>query len=243
MGGGTTVQAPAPPPPPPSPEETAAASIRAQIETLPQQLEAEREFGPQFAETQLEQLREFAPQFGELFAQLQTELGPQFREAARAIAPSVFEGEETVTRFLQGTDQEEFERLRPGLIQDIRAAQSQRGLGDISPLGSIDEAVQIERLRQSLKNRRLNIALSAAGRQPIGQTPTFSPTTGTGPRLTQNVSPSDIFGAQQSINAFNASVFGTQGSIFGAQQQAATARRGQNFGLLQSFIPDVTFGF
>jgi len=57
----------------------------------------------------------------------------------------------------------------PGLLQNVRAGQSQRGLGAISPLGSIDESVQLQQLKENLKQRRLNVALSTAGRVPISR--------------------------------------------------------------------------
>ena len=221
MGGGGQPEPPQAPPAPPSPGETSAQAIQAQIDALPRILASQQEFGPQFSQLNLEQLRRFGPQFADEALSIRDRISPELREASRSL-----------TDFLGGDDETEFNRLRPGLLEDVRAGQSLRGLGDISPLGAIDEAVQIQRLRSTLKDRRLNVALSTAGRQPIGS---IGPTTGTG-QLVQNVAPGDIFGAQGSINAFNASIFGTQGNIFGTQSTAATARRQQNFSLISDII-------
>jgi len=75
----------------------------------------------------------------------------------------------------------------------VRAAQSVRGIGDISPLGAIQESAEIQRLRSNLRARRINVALSTAGRVPIGGVPTVQGTIGRG-QLVQNVSPENIFG-------------------------------------------------
>lgn len=245
MGGGDTSPppAPAPPPAPPSPAETTREAIQAQIESLPEILGAQREFGPQFSEVQLEQLREFGPQFAEVALDLQREFAPEFREVQEALTPEIAAAQRTLTDFLSQTDEEEFQRLKPGVIEDVRNAQSVRGIGDISPLGAVDEAVQIERLRKQLKDRRLNVALTTAGRLPVNATPTVSPTAGAGGRqLVKNVSPESIFAAQSGINAFNASTYGTRANIFGTESGAAVARRGQNFDLISQFIPNVEFG-
>lgn len=230
MGGSKTVVQAAPPPPPPpapapppSPGETAAQAIQAQIDAIPKLLAAEQKFGPQFSQTQLEQLKEFGPQFTETALELQEEFGPRLAEVQAASAPpEIKAAQRNLTDFLEGDDEEEFNALKAGLVKDVRAAHSQRGLGDVSPLGSVDEAVQVARLKESLKARRLNIALSTAGRVPIAAAPQVQPTTGRIGQVATNVTPQDIFGAQASINQFRSSIFNTQGGIFGAQTDAAT---------------------
>jgi hypothetical protein len=145
------------------------------------------------------------------------------------LTPEVGAAQTTLANYLSGNDTQEFNDLMPGVLEQVRSAQSQRGLGAISPLGAIDESVQLQQLKQSLKSRRLNVALSTAGRVPIGQIPTqFQGTTGTG-QLVSNVNPSSIFDYQQGLNSFNANIFGTQ-------SQAATAQRQQNMSLLGSII-------
>lgn len=218
MGSKTTIQQPAPPPTPPSAAETSRESIQAQIDALPQILQAQQQYGPQFSEQQLQSLLQYGPQFAEAALSLQKQYAPQFAEVERSLSPELAGAQQTLADFFNQTDQQEYEALRPGLLQDVRAAQSQRGLGAISPLGSIDESVQLARLRQSLKDRRLNVALSTAGRVPVSSFPTVQGQTGTG-QLVQNVNPQSIFGYQQGLNNFNASIFGTQSS-FAANQQA-----------------------
>jgi hypothetical protein len=223
----SSAPAPAPPPPAPSPMETSAQAIQAQINALPEILKAQQQYGPQFSQLNLQELQNYGPQFAQAALDLQKTYGPQFAEVERSLSPELAGAQDTLKNFLSSTDDQEYAALRPGLIDDVRSAQSARGIGAISPLGSIDESVQLQRLKQSLKDRRLNIALSTAGRVPISSFPTVQGQTGTG-QLVQNVGPESIFGYQQGLNNFNASIFGTQSNIFGTQQQAKTADRGQN---------------
>ena len=215
--GGSKQASPPPPAPAPSPQETSAQAIQAQIDALPKILASQQQYGPQFSQLNLEQLQEYGPQFAEAALQLQKQYAPQFADIERSLSPELAGAQSTLANFLNQTDQQEYESLAPGLLQDVRSAQSQRGLGAISSLGAIDESVQLQRLRQSLKDRRLNVALSTAGRVPISSFPQIQGQSGTG-QLVQNVSPDSIFGYQQGLNNFNASIFGTQASIYGNQQ-------------------------
>lgn len=215
MGGDSAPQ-PQAPPPAPSAGETSAEAIQAQIDALPKILAAQQQYGGQFSEQQLQSLQQFGPQFAQVALDLQKTYAPQFAEVERSLSPELTGAQSTLANFLSQTDQQEYDALAPGLLQDVRSAQSQRGLGAISPLGSIDESVQLQRLKQSLKDRRLNVALSTAGRVPISSFPTVQGQTGTG-QLVQNVNPDSIFGYQQGLNNFNASVFGTQANIYGNQ--------------------------
>lgn len=234
MGGGTPEQ-PAAPPAPPSSAETSAQAIQAQIDALPKILEAQKEYGWQFSEEQLKSLEKYGPQYAEAALKLQKEYAPQFAEVERSLSPELAGAQKTLADFFAQTDQQEYESLKPGLVQDIRSAQSVRGIGDISPLGSIDESVQLQRLKQSLKDRRLNVALSTAGRVPISSMPTVQGQTGTG-QLVQNVNPASIFDYQSSLNSFNASIFGTQANMYGTQYNNMTARRGQNLSMVSDII-------
>ena len=215
MGGDTEIQQ-APPPVAPSASETSAEAIQAQIDALPKILAAQQQYGGQFSEQQLQSLKQYGPQFAEEALALQKKYAPQFAEVERSLSPELAGAQQTLANFLSQTDQQEYDALAPGLLQDVRAAQSQRGLGAISPLGSIDESVQLQRLKQSLKDRRLNVALSTAGRVPISSFPQVQGQTGTG-QLVQNVNPDSIFGYQQGLNNFNASVFGTQAGMYNNQ--------------------------
>ena len=229
MGGQPSAPTPPPAPTPPSASETSAQAIQSQIDALPKIFAAQSEYAPKFSQLELDQLRQFGSQFGEEALKLRDQVSPELKEASRSL-----------TDFLSGDDTAEFDSLRPGLVEDVRAGQSLRGLGDVSPLGSIDEAVQIQRLKSSLKDRRLNIALSTAGRQPIGG---ISPTSGSPGQLIQNVDPSSFMGYQGNVNQANASIFGSQNSflssIFGAQSSAAASRYASNM----SLVPKVNFNF
>jgi len=237
MGGGSPA-APTPPPPAPSPGETSAQAIQAQIDALPKILASQQQFGPQFSQLNLEQLQQFGPEFAQSALDLQKKFGPQFAAVERELAPELAGAQRTLSDFLGGTDEAEFAALSPGLLQQVRAGQSQRGLGAISPLGSIDESVQLQQLKQSLKDRRLNVALSTAGRVPIGGVPQIQGQSGTG-QLVQNVSPESIFGAQASNNAFSSSIFNTQGGIFGSR----LAAQGDPFGSILGGVAGGLTGF
>lgn len=234
MGGGQQPSAPQAPAPAPTVSETSAEAIQAQIDALPKILAAQKEYGSQFSEEQLKSLKEYAPQFAEQALKLEEQYAPQYKRISDILNPEIGAAQKTLTDFLGATDQQEYESLKPGLLEDVRGAQSQRGLGAISPLGSIDESVQLQRLKSSLKDRRLNIALSTAGRTPIGGMVQMGQgTTGTS-QLVQNVSPGEMVGYQSSLNQFNASIFGTQANIFGTQSEAVTQRRAQNVSMINS---------
>jgi len=165
------------PAPAPSATQTYKQAIQDQLDMAPQVMAATEKYGTQYTE-------------------LQRKLNPELAGASK-----------TLSDFLSSTDDQEFNALKPGLVEDVRSAQSARGIGDISPLGSIDESVQVARLKQSLKDRRLNIALSTAGRQPIGSYAGATGDTGS------------IMGYQSNVNSMNASIYGTQAGMWGQQQQ------------------------
>jgi hypothetical protein len=234
--GGKQPAAPAAPAPAPTVQETSAQAIQAQIDALPKILAAQQQYGSQFSEEDLKALKTYAPQFADIALSLQEEFAPQYKRISDILNPEVAEAQKTLTGFLQQTDEQEYQSLRPGLIEDVRGAQSQRGLGAISPLGSIDESVQLQRLKQSLKDRRLNIALSTAQRTPIsGMVNMGQGTTSSGQQgLVQNVSPQSIFDYQTGLNNFNSQIFGTQANIFGTRSNAATQLRAQNVSMINT---------
>jgi len=229
MGDDSPAPQPAPPAPAPSPMETSAQAIQAQIDALPKILAAQQQYGGQFSEQQLQSLQQYGPQFAEAALALQRQYAPQFAEIERSLSPELAGAQSTLANFLSSTDQQEYDALAPGILQDVRAGQSQRGLGAISPLGSIDESVQLQRLKQSLKDRRLNVALSTAGRVPISSFPQMQGQTGTG-QLVQNVDPQSIFGYQQGLNSFNASIFGSQAGMYSQQQKSGGSPWGSILG-------------
>jgi hypothetical protein len=231
--------APAPPAPAPSASETSAQAIQAQIDALPKILQAQQQYGPGFQQQSLQELQQYGPQFAETALQLQKQYAPQFAEVERSLSPELAGAQSTLANFLSQTDDQEYNALRPGLIEDVRAAQSQRGIGAFSPLGAIDESVQLQRLKQSLKDRRLNIALSTAGRVPISSFPQVQGQSGVG-QLVNNVNPDSIFGYQQGLNNFNASIFGTQASMYSNQQANASSPMGA---ILGGLAGSVTGGF
>jgi hypothetical protein len=225
--GGSQPQTPAPPPQPPSTTETSAQAIQAQIDALPKILEAQQKYGDQFSQEQLDALNQFGPQFAESALNLQQKYAPQYKAISDILNPEIGVAQKTLADFLSQTDDAEYNALVPGAVADFRAAQSQRGIGAISPLGSIDESVQLVRLKQSLKDRRLNVAMSTAGRVPISGMAQVNGTSGTG-QLVQNVNPDSVFNYQNGLNNFSAQLYDSQAGIFNSQSVAATARRESN---------------
>lgn len=223
--------APAQPTPAPAPSaaETSAEAIQAQIDAQPKILAAQQEFGPQFSQLNLESLQKYGPEFAQAALDLQKKFGPQFAAVERDLSPELAGAQNTLASFLNGNDQAEYDSLASGVREDVRSAQSQRGIGAISPLGSIDESVQLARLKQSLKDRRLNVALSTAGRVPIGGMPQIQGQTGTS-QLIQGPSSSDIFGYQQGLNSFNASIFGSQAGMYNSNQANSSSPFGAILG-------------
>jgi hypothetical protein len=190
---------------------------QAELALLPSELQAQQQYGPQFSQLQLEQLQQFGPQYAQAALDLQKQFAPQFADVERSLSPELAGAQQTLANFLNQTDQQEYEALRPGLLEDVRAGQSLRGLGAISPLGAIDESVQLQRLKQSLKDRRLNIALSTAGRVPISSFPTVQGQGVSGPVVSRPDQQS-LLGYQQGLNNFNQSIFATQAGMFNNAQ-------------------------
>lgn len=235
FGGGdtTTVEAPKAPQQV-SPLETSRQAIQGQVEALPQILQAQQEFGPQFAQQSLDQAGEFGPKFAQQAIDLESQFGPQLAQAtldsqnvldpargagSRAIADFIGEGAEDLT---------EFDRAR--IQEDARAAGSTRGLAE-SGFGAIDEVARLFGARQQLKSRYLNVALAASGRLPGagGQTVGANPMANTG-QLVQNVSPNNMFGAQSSNNQLAGSIFASQAGMFNAQTAANAQNQGGGIG-------------
>jgi len=217
-------------PEPPTPQpvqnttETASQSIQAQIDATPDILATQQEFGPQFTQLQLDQLTEFGPQFAEQALQLSQDFGGSFAQQVRdeqgILAPERVAGSEAITDFINaGAESLSPEEIRE-IEQSARSAASARGFGS-SGFSAEDEILRLFQVRQGLKNRFLDVSLSASGRLPAagGQTVGNAPQAGGPGQLVQNVSPSTFFGGQASQNASNASIFGTQGGIFGNQLQ------------------------
>ena len=221
MSTGTPPSAPSAPANPPSTAETSAQAIQSQIDALPKILAAQQEYSGQFSEQQLKELNEYSGPFAEAALKLQAQYAPQYKAISDILNPEVASAQRNLTGFLDQTDDQEYNSLAPGVREDIRSAQSQRGLGAISPLGSIDEGVQLARLKSSLKDRRLNISLATAGRTPIsGQAQVQSQVGG---QLVQNVTPQQTFDYQQGLNNFSASIFNTEANKYSSKLQYQTA--------------------
>ena len=225
MGG--TPSAPDNPTPPPSQAETSAQAIQSQIDALPKILAAQQQYGDQFSQEQLDSINQFGGPFADAILKLQQQFAPQYKAISDTLNPEVAAAQRNLTGFLDQTDDAEYNSLAPGVLANVRAGQSQRGLGAISPLGSVDESVQLAQLKSSLKDRRLNISLATAGRTPIGGIQNIQPNTGTG-QLVQNINPDSAMNYQQGLNNFTASIFNSQGNNYGTSMTANTAKQASN---------------
>jgi len=237
VGGGSIPSQPSTPAAPPSSGETSAQAIQAQIDALPKILAAQQQYGGQFSQQQLDQLNQYGPQFAQAALDLQNKFAPQYKQLTDTFNPEVGAAQDTLTNFLKQTDQQEYDTLAPGILDQVRSGQSQRGIGAISPLGSLDESVQLAQLKSSLKDRRLNIALATAGRSPVSGMANIQGNPGSG-QLVQNVNPDSIFNYQQGLNNFNSQIFGTQAQLYNTNYNNVTARRGQNMDMINKMTSD-----
>jgi len=226
MGGSPQPQQIAPPATP-STTETSAQAISAQIEALPRILEAQRTFGPQFTQLELEQMRQFGGQFVEEALNLERQFGVPLAQQTRAeqaiLAPERIAGSDFLTAYLnEPTDLSEGEEAQAK--QQIRAGQAERGMA-FAGSSSDDELRALTEMRQALKTRKIQTALSVAGQQPATGTSTVNSPNTFGSQLVQNVTPAQTF-------ALTASNYATGAGMYNASQANATQRQGQwlNFG-------------
>jgi hypothetical protein len=212
FGGGDEQQAP-------TAKETSAEAIQAQLNALPQIVSAQRQFGPELTQIQLDSLNRFGPQFAQASIALEKQFGPQLAEATLAsqnvLDPSRSAGSQAIAKYLQGGPDQLTPEEEAKFRGDVRAAQSTRGLAE-SGFGAQDEFAQLTGLRQQLKSRYLETALSASGRLPTGgRASVNNASQAFGPgMLVQNVDPSSYMSYQSNLNSFNAQNQ-SQGSIGG----------------------------
>lgn len=179
MGGNTVEQPPLPAAP--DPLKTARASTQAQLESLPAMLQAQQQFGPGFAQAYLDLQKKYGTQFGEELRKQQEATNPELVGARKTLTDYLAQEE-----LLTPTEQAQFQ-------QDVRASQGVRGFGLVSGVGAQDEFEKLTELRQNLKARKLNIALSTAGRAPVTGASQVD-----NQQFVQNVNPSQIFGLASS---------------------------------------------
>ena len=137
MGGKTTVQAAPAPAPPQAP--TFGGSIQEFIAALPQMLQAQQEYAPQFAGLEQEINQQLFPQTA----------GLQESLAAQAAA---------------GIQEPLTEDIRNEFLNTQRALT---GRQSTSPIGSAGIAGNLVQFREQLRQQNQNLALSLAGRQPL----------------------------------------------------------------------------
>jgi len=216
-GGGSAPSAPAPQQI--NTAETTQDAIDAQVNSLPQIYDAQQQWGQKFSQQQLDQYNKFAPEYAKTGLDLSTQYGDQFAQQVKSeqdiLDPSRSAGSDAITEFLEAGPEGLSQDEEDDITRTSRNATASRGLGE-SGFGALDETVNLFNARQNLNSRYLNVGLAAAGRLPAagGQTVQGNPAAYGQGQLVQNVTPSQIFGAQtanmQSANSMNASIFDTQ---------------------------------
>lgn len=210
--------------------ETSAQAIQAQIDAIPKILAAQQQYGGAFQQLEIDQFNQFGGAKTDAYLKLAEQYGGRLNELTRAeqqvLAPERVAGSEAVAKYLEAGPETLSKEEQDAMLEDIRAAQQTRGLAQ-SGMASIDELKKMTGLRQALKDRYLNIALSASGRLPAaGGSSVAAPNTST-QQLVQNVDPATFFGGQNNINNTNASIFGSQASMYNTQ---ASQSSGGGFG-------------
>ncbi len=201
------------PPPQPTAQETSAQAIQAQIDALPQILAAQQQYSPQFTQLSLDQLQQFGPQGSQALLDLENQYGTQYAQALKAeqeaANPELAQARKVLTDYL-GQEEMLTPQEQRQFEQDLRGSQGVRGFALESGVGAQDELSKLTALRQQLKERRLNIALSTAGRAPVtGSTQYSTPQTSSG-QLVQNVDPGSIFGLASNNYSTGANLYSTQ---------------------------------
>ncbi len=229
MGGNSQPQQAAPAAP--SVSETSAQAIQSQIDALPKILAAQQQFGPQFSQLEIDQLKQFGPQYAQAALDLEQQFGTQLAYQTRAeqaiLAPERIAGSEYLSAYISGaedlTPQEEMQAK-----QQIRAGQAERGMA-FAGQSSADELKALTEMRQALKTRKIQTALSVAGQQPATGAGTVNSPTSFGSQLVQNVTPAQTFGLATSNYA-------TGANMYNASQLNATQRQGQWLNLTGSLF-------
>jgi hypothetical protein len=216
--GSTKIEQPAPPQIQ-SNTETAAQSIQAQIDAIPKILASQKEFAPQFQQLELDQFKQFGGQQTGAYLDLAEQFGGRLNELTRqeqlALAPERVAGSEAISKYLNDGPETLSQEEQDAMLEDVRAAQQTRGLAQ-SGMATVDELKKMTGLRQALKDRYLNIALSASGRLPAaGGSSVAAPNTAS-QQLVQNVDPATFFGGQNNVNNSKTSIFSSQASMYGS---------------------------
>ena len=162
--------------------------------------------------------QEFQPQFAELQQQINRQTAPLTEQLQETLAGQALEGIQA--------DVPEFAREQ---FLDAKRAQLGQNVG--SPIGAdaISRGLRAQQFQFQKANQQL--ALSLAGRQQLIQPPSQE-------QLLGGFNTGQALGFNQGIFGTQANIFGSQANMFSQSQANATARRGQNIGL----ISDITGG-
>lgn len=209
MGGGDTIiQQPAAPAAP-----TTAQNMADYVANYPAMMALEQEYNPQQAQLQYELTQKYTPMYADLMKQTNEELYPGLAKL-----------NETLTQQAQGGMEAALpESMKAQYLDRLRSEMGPNagsGIGsDYLSRGMINQGEQY-------KNYYQNMALSLTGRQPLtqAQAPSF-----------QNVGEGYNYGqvANNNMQGYG-SYAGLYGNMYGANQQAATARMQAPYGLLGS---------
>jgi hypothetical protein len=178
----------------PSVEDTSAKSIQAQINSLPEMLKAQEQYGPQFTQQYLNEMKQYAPQIMGFQREMEAQYTPELTNA-RKVLDDYFQQNQELTPYEERQAKETF-----------RGAQASRGMAQTG-MGAQEELRGLTNLRQQLKSQRLGLAIQMAGMgspQTAALT-TMSPVANLG---LQNVTPGNVFGLTQTNYAGQMGAFG-----------------------------------
>jgi hypothetical protein len=176
---------------------TVDSSMADYVKNYPKLFELQQQYSPQEAQMQVDLATKYAQP-----------LGQAYKTAQEAMYP----GETAITNSLNQQVQQGMQSGVPDWQRDAYLSNLRANLGTNagSGVGADYTSLGLLQQQQDWKQYYNNLGLSITGRQPISTATT--PQTN---NILGNYTPSSVLG-------FNSNVYGTQSSIFGAQQQAAS---------------------
>lgn len=223
----------------PSSADTMREAIETEIEMLQPRLEAEREFGSQFAGVNLETLQEYYPEIAKLYSGIRETEGGRLARFEKSLQEELYPEETAVNKAL---GEKILGGLGGGIPSGVESAFRERfrseeaSAGRLgSPVGGVNVAREMAGLSEKIRAQRIGEALSYTGGMSeigLGDVTLSEPTTA--PTLTTGEYVSPFLGMESSI-------YGTEAGLASSQAQINLQKREQNMELASKFIPDVSF--
>lgn len=138
------------------------------IDILPQLLQAETQFGPQFAQQMLDLQTQFSPQFAQLYQRIQDQMQPGLSNLNQTL----------IGQAQQGLNEPVPSSLRNQFVSNFNA---ELGPNVNAPIGVSERNLGLMNLQEDWKRYYQNLSLGLTGRMPVpqaGPVNTFSPSGG-----------------------------------------------------------------